>query len=49
MKQAQENPWEAFEATHNKGDKIGVNVKSITDFGLFVGLPGGIDGLVQHL
>jgi small subunit ribosomal protein S1 len=47
MKQAQENPWEAFEATHNKGDKIGVNVKSITDFGLFVGLPGGIDGLVH--
>lgn len=47
MKQAQENPWEAFEATHNKGDKIGVNVKSITDFGLFVGLPGGIDGLIH--
>ncbi len=47
MKQAQENPWEAFEATHNKGDKIGVSVKSITDFGLFVGLPGGIDGLVH--
>ena len=47
MKQAQENPWEAFEATHNKGDKISVNVKSITDFGLFVGLPGGIDGLVH--
>ncbi len=47
MKQAQENPWEAFEATHNKGDKIGINVKSITDFGLFVGLPGGIDGLIH--
>lgn len=47
MKQAQENPWEAFEATHNKGDKISVNVKSITDFGLFVGLPGGIDGLIH--
>jgi len=47
MKQAQENPWEAFEATHNKGDKIGVVVKSITDFGLFVGLPGGIDGLIH--
>ncbi|SFV80534.1 SSU ribosomal protein S1p [hydrothermal vent metagenome] len=47
MKQAQENPWEAFEATHNKGDKIGVIVKSITDFGLFVGLPGGIDGLIH--
>jgi small subunit ribosomal protein S1 len=47
MKQAQENPWEAFEATRNKGDKIDVIVKSITDFGLFVGLPGGIDGLIH--
>lgn len=47
MKQALENPWEAFEATQNKGDKIGVTVKSITDFGLFVGLPGGIDGLIH--
>ncbi|QKQ24107.1 30S ribosomal protein S1 [Candidatus Ruthia endofausta] len=47
MKQAQENPWEAFEATHNKGDKVPVSVKSITDFGLFVGLPGGIDGLIH--
>ena len=47
MKQAQENPWEAFEATHNKGDKINVKIKSITDFGLFVGLPGGIDGLIH--
>ncbi len=47
MKQAQENPWEAFEVTHNKGDKIPVSVKSITDFGLFVGLPGGIDGLIH--
>lgn len=47
MKQAQENPWEAFEATHNKGDKISVTVKSITDFGIFVGLPGGIDGLIH--
>ncbi|WP_281064416.1 30S ribosomal protein S1 [Isorropodon fossajaponicum symbiont] len=47
MKQAQENPWESFEATHNKGDKILVSVKSITDFGLFVGLPGGIDGLIH--
>jgi small subunit ribosomal protein S1 len=47
MKQAQENPWESFEVMHNKGDKINVSVKSITDFGLFVGLPGGIDGLVH--
>ena len=47
MKQAQENPWEAFEGNFNKGDKINVVVKSITDFGLFVGLPGGIDGLIH--
>ncbi|SHE20454.1 SSU ribosomal protein S1p [Bathymodiolus brooksi thiotrophic gill symbiont] len=47
MKQAQENPWEAFESTHEKGNKIDVTVKSITDFGLFVGLPGGIDGLIH--
>jgi small subunit ribosomal protein S1 len=47
MKQAKENPWEAFEANHKRGDNIKVTVKSITDFGLFVGLPGGIDGLVH--
>ena len=47
MKQAQENPWEAFETNHSKGDKINVTIKSITDFGLFVGLPGGIDGLIH--
>jgi small subunit ribosomal protein S1 len=47
MKQAQENPWEAFEGNFNKGDKIKVVVKSITDFGLFVGLPGSIDGLIH--
>ena len=47
MKQAQENPWQAFEASHNKGDQLTVTVKSITDFGLFVGLPGGIDGLIH--
>ena len=47
MKQAKENPWEAFEGNHNKGEKINVTVKSITDFGLFVGLPGGIDGLIH--
>ncbi len=47
MKQAQENPWEAFEGNFTKGDKINVTIKSITDFGLFVGLPGGIDGLVH--
>jgi len=47
MKQAKENPWEAFEGAHNKGENINVTIKSITDFGLFVGLPGGIDGLIH--
>ena len=47
MKQCQANPWEEFAANHNKGDKIFGAVKSITDFGVFVGLPGGIDGLVH--
>jgi small subunit ribosomal protein S1 len=47
MKQAQENPWEGFESNYNKGDKINVTIKSITDFGLFVGLSGGIDGLIH--
>jgi len=47
MKQAKENPWEAFEGSHKRGDNINVTVKSITDFGLFVGLQGGIDGLIH--
>ncbi|MCP2040700.1 small subunit ribosomal protein S1 [Neisseria sp. HSC-16F19] len=47
MKQCQANPWQEFEANYNKGDKITGAVKSITDFGVFVGLPGGIDGLVH--
>ncbi|EGV35180.1 ribosomal protein S1 [Neisseria weaveri LMG 5135] len=47
MKQCQANPWEDFAANHNKGDKLSGAVKSITDFGVFVGLPGGIDGLVH--
>ena len=47
MKQCQPNPWEAFAATHNKNDKVQGNIKSITDFGIFVGLEGGIDGLVH--
>ena len=47
MKQCQENPWDAFAATHNKGDKISGTIKSITDFGVFVGLEGGIDGLLH--
>ncbi len=47
MKQCKANPWEEFGATHNKGDKISGKIKSITDFGIFVGLDGGIDGLVH--
>ena len=47
MKQCAENPWDAFAATHNKGDKIAGTIKSITDFGVFVGLDGGIDGLLH--
>ncbi len=47
MKQAKENPWEAFEDNHKRGDNIKVKVKSITDFGIFVGLPGDIDGLIH--
>ena len=47
MKQCKPNPWEEFAATHKKGDKIKGNIKSITDFGIFIGLEGGIDGLVH--
>ena len=47
MKQCAPNPWDEFAATHNKGDRISGNIKSITDFGIFVGLEGGIDGLVH--
>ncbi|KGI78209.1 30S ribosomal protein S1 [Oleiagrimonas soli] len=47
IKQTQSNPWEAFAAMHNKGDKVSGQIKSITDFGIFVGLEGGIDGLVH--
>ena len=47
MKQCQPNPWEAFAAMHNKGDKVSGQIKSITDFGVFIGLDGGIDGLVH--
>lgn len=47
MKQCTPNPWDEFAATHNKGDKVSGNIKSITDFGIFVGLDGGIDGLVH--
>ena len=47
MKQCTPNPWEAFAATHNKNDKVSGAIKSITDFGIFIGLDGGIDGLVH--
>ncbi|MBX3688186.1 30S ribosomal protein S1 [Dokdonella sp.] len=47
MKQTRANPWEAFAAIHKKGDKVSGAIKSITDFGVFVGLDGGIDGLVH--
>src|SRR5690625_829017 len=47
MKQCQANPWELFAATHNKNDRVSGTIKSITDFGIFVGLEGGIDGLVH--
>ena len=47
MKHCQPNPWEDFSARHNKGDRISGVIKSITDFGIFVGLDGGIDSLVH--
>lgn len=47
LKQCKANPWEHFETTHNKGDKVSGKIKSITDFGIFIGLEGGIDGLVH--
>ena len=47
MKQCRANPWEEFSALHKKGDKISGSIKSITDFGIFIGLDGGIDGLVH--
>ncbi|TKA91157.1 30S ribosomal protein S1 [Guyparkeria sp. SB14A] len=47
MKQCQPNPWDAFAASHTKGDKVVGQIKSITDFGIFIGLDGGIDGLVH--
>ena len=47
MKQCKTNPWESFAAIHNKGDKVTGAIKSITDFGIFIGLDGGIDGLVH--
>ncbi|MGB5395518.1 MAG: 30S ribosomal protein S1 [Gammaproteobacteria bacterium] len=47
MKQCQPNPWDEFSAGHNKGDKVSGSIKSITDFGIFVGLNGDIDGLIH--
>ncbi|MGE8287749.1 MAG: S1 RNA-binding domain-containing protein, partial [Stenotrophomonas sp.] len=47
MKQVAANPWETFAAIHKKGDKVSGQIKSITDFGIFIGLDGGIDGLVH--
>ena len=47
MKQCMPNPWDEFQENFKKGDKIKGAIKSITDFGIFVGLPGGIDGLVH--
>ncbi len=47
MKQCQANPWDDFAQGHAKGDKVKGTIKSITDFGVFIGLPGGIDGLIH--
>ncbi|MBU1689870.1 MAG: 30S ribosomal protein S1 [Gammaproteobacteria bacterium] len=47
MKQCKSNPWDDFAVTHQKGNKVSGQIKSITDFGVFIGLPGGIDGLVH--
>jgi len=47
IKQCMENPWDAFGRQFNKGDKISGGIKSITDFGIFIGLDGAIDGLVH--
>ena len=47
MKQCKSNPWEEFAMTHSKGDKVSGLIKSITDFGIFIGLEGDIDGLIH--
>ena len=47
IKQTRANPWEEFAKDHDKGEKVSGTIKSITDFGIFIGLPGGIDGLVH--
>ena len=47
IKQCQANPWKEFSDNYNRGDKVTGQIKSITDFGIFIGLSGGIDGLVH--
>ena len=47
IKQCFANPWDEFAATHNKNDRVAGSIKSITDFGIFIGLDGGIDGLIH--
>lgn len=47
VKQCYANPWDEFAATHNKSDRVAGSIKSITDFGIFIGLDGGIDGLIH--
>ncbi|MDR2874849.1 MAG: 30S ribosomal protein S1 [Methylobacillus sp.] len=47
MKQCKSNPWDDFAANHKRGDKVSGQIKSITDFGVFIGLTGGIDGLIH--
>ena len=47
LKQCKANPWQQFADAQEKGDKVTGKIKSITDFGIFIGLEGGIDGLVR--
>ena len=47
IKQTMPNPWEEFDKKYAKNDKVSGTIKSITDFGIFIGLEGGIDGLVH--
>ena len=47
LKQCKPNPWREFADSYSRGDRVGGQIKSITDFGIFIGLPGGIDGLVH--
>jgi small subunit ribosomal protein S1 len=47
LKQCKANPWKEFAENHNRGDRVAGQIKSITDFGIFIGLPGNIDGLVH--